>query len=110
MSAPATPKVTFSPSAPARKASRYTLGAHVALGRADDGTDNGRVGIGSDKNGTSLVYEIGHAQTGVPLFAVATAIASGKVIPMDALVGAFVTTGTLSQLAKAVEKAQSQAS
>lgn len=90
-------EITFSTRAPERRAGRYTLAASVDTG------DGGRVAVGVDKRGESaLVYEIGHTQQGLPMHAAATAIASGKVIPVKALVAAFKETGTLDALKKAL--------
>lgn len=96
--------VTFSTRAPERRAGRYQLASTVDTG------DGGRVGVGVDKRGDSaLVYEIGHTQQGIPTHAAATAIASGKVVPVTALIGAFRETGQLDKLVKEIEKAQAPA-
>lgn len=95
--------VTFSTRAPARKAGRYTL----AEARTVPCGDMERVGVGVDRKGEqALVYESGHSQAGLPMHAAATAIASGKVIPLDALVSALKETGKLDQVSKLIEKAQ----
>lgn len=82
---------------------RYVLAenATVSIGDLANGE---RVGVGviPGKDGSdALVHQHGAAQTGVPLYAVATAIAGG-VIPVAALVGAFLETGTLADLEAAI--------
>jgi hypothetical protein len=93
--------VQFSTRAPARKAGRFTLvdARTVECGRHES------VGVGVDRKGDqALVYESGQAQSGIPMHAVATAIAAGKVIPIPALVGALKETGQLDKLTKEIEK------
>jgi hypothetical protein len=93
--------VQFTTHAPARKAGRYTL----SESRTVPCGDMERVSVGVDRAGEqALVFESGRSQAGIPLHAVATAIASGKVIPLDALASALKETGQLDKLAKAVEK------
>jgi hypothetical protein len=97
---------TFAPGSAADKGGRFALDpAHtLAIG------DGERVGVGVDrKQKAHLVWEFGSAQTGVPVPAVASAVASGKVIPPAALVGAFSAMGTLDKLAAAVKAAQEKA-
>lgn len=94
-------QVTFDTRAPERRAGRYTLANAVPT---DDG---GRVAVGVDKRGESaLVHELGHSQAGCPMHAVATAITSGKVIPLDAIARAFVAQGKAPALKKAIEKVE----
>lgn len=98
--------VQFSTRAPARKAGRFTLvdARTVECGRHES------VGVGLDRKGDqALVYESGQAQSGIPMHAVATAIAAGKVIPLASIVAACRETGTLDKLAKEIEKAGSPA-
>jgi hypothetical protein len=93
--------VQFSTRAPARKAGRFTLvdARTVECGRHES------VGVGVDRKGDqALVYESGQAQSGIPMHAVATAIAAGKVIPLAALAGALKETGQLDKLSKEIEK------
>jgi hypothetical protein len=93
--------VQFSTRAPARKAGRFTLvdARTVECGRHES------VGVGIDRKGDqALVYESGQAQSGIPMHAVATAIAAGKVIPLSALAGALKETGQLDKLSKEIEK------
>lgn len=95
----------------AARASRFapTDGASVdTLKTLDDGTViRGRAWIGKDRAGDlHLVHSIaGGADQSAALYAVATAIAGGKVIPPDALVSAFVETGKLAALKRAVDAA-----
>lgn len=97
----ATEKITFTVNAPERKQGRYTL----SDSRTVECGDMERVGVGADRQGAhSLVYQSGQAQSGIPLHAVATAVASGKVIPLDALAGALKETGQLGKLAQEIEK------
>lgn len=72
-----------------------------------DGTViTGRAYVGTDRNGNPfLVHTVNGAETAVALHAVATAVASGKVIPPAAVVGAYAETGALPKLAKAVADA-----
>lgn len=101
MATPTDNAVKFTTAAPEKRAGRYTLGQTV------DTTDGGRVGVGVDKRGeTALVYEIGHGQSGVPMHAVASAVASGKVIPLAAIVSAFRETGKLDSLAREIAKSK----
>lgn len=91
--------IKFTTQAPERKAGRFTLASAVPT------ADGGRVGVGVDRQGgQSLVYEIGHAQAGTPMHAVATAVVGG-IIPLDALVSAFKAAGSLDALAASVKKA-----
>jgi hypothetical protein len=64
-----------------------------------------RVGVGADRKGEhALVFQSGQAQSGIPLHAVATAVASGKVIPVDALASALKETGQAAELVKLLSK------
>lgn len=93
--------VDFSTRAPAKRAGRFTLvdARTVECGRHES------IGVGIDRKGDqALVYESGQSQSGIPMHAAATAIASGKVIPVDALVSALKETGHLDKLLKAAEK------
>lgn len=91
--------VEFTTRAPARKAGRYSL----SESRTVECGDMERVGVGTDRKGEqALVYASGHAQSGIPMHAIATAIASGKVIPLDALASALRETGQLDKFVKAV--------
>lgn len=75
--------------------------ASVIIGKPENGE---RVGTGviPGKDGDYLVHEHGPAQTSVPLYSVATAVASGKVIPFDALVGAIAECKQVPALKKAL--------
>lgn len=94
--------------APAKRG-RFTLAPDCTVtAESRDGVAIARVGYGiprNERDAPSLVYERGDAQSAIPTGAVAIAVASGKVIPMDALVQAFKDSGTLDKLVKAVEKA-----
>lgn len=97
-----TETVAFTTRAPARKQGRYTLSESrtVECGKHES------VGVGADRKGEqALVYQSGQAQSGIPMHAVATAIASGKVIPLDALASALGETGKLDAFVKAAGKA-----
>lgn len=95
-------QVTFSTKTPARKQGRFTLSS----ARIVPCGDMERVGWGADRKGDqALVYESGQSQSGIPSHAVATAVASGKVIPLDLLVSAFAETGQLAKLVQQIEKA-----
>lgn len=87
----------------ASKRGRYVISERNSL----DIQPGERVGVGiiPGKDDSALVHEFGANQSAVPLYAVASAVASGKVIPLDALCAAFKETGQLDALAKAVEKA-----
>jgi hypothetical protein len=92
-------EVTFSVNA-ARKAkmSRFNIGDTTPT--AEPG---GRVGIGVDKDGENfLVHQVGRSQESIILHAVATAVASGKIIPLAALVSALVETGQIGNMEKAL--------
>ncbi len=93
----------FTTQGSASKRGRYVIApdASVIIGKPENGERVG-VGVVPGKDGDALVHEHGPAQTAVPLYAVASAIASGKVIPAQALIGAFVETGQLPALRKAL--------
>lgn len=91
------------------KPSRYTPASDaVATTRTlSDGTVvAGRVLTGTDRDGEHfLVHTVaGGRESSLPLYAVATAVASGKVIPPDAVAAAFAETGKLKALKAAVDK------
>ena|SRR5436190_12245891 len=95
----------FTTNGRAAKRGRYVIADSTSV----DIQPGERVGVGvmpGKENTDALVHEFGAAQAALPLYAVATAIASGKTIPVNALVGAFKETGKLDALAKAVAKAQ----
>lgn len=99
-------EVNFSTKAPSRKAGRYSIDTTRSIPTGD----MERVSVGSARNGQEdehfIVFESGRAQQGIPTYAIALAVASGKVIPLDAQVKALVETGQLAQFEKAVEKAR----
>lgn len=98
------PANTLSLKARERKAGRYTVAGAVAVKDAD-GFVIGRVGVGSDRKGeSSLVWESGQSQTGVPLDAVAQSLVS--VFGTDSIAALFMEAGKGEQLVKAIEKAQ----
>lgn len=99
VSAPA--DVTFSTkNTTAQRAGRYALGSEIEVGRHES------VATGADKDGHPfLVYISGRQQVGVPMYAVATAVASGSILSAAAIVGAFAEAGTLDKLAAAVKAA-----
>lgn len=91
------------------KASRFaaTDGAHVptTLVRDDGESVTGRAWIGRDRATLAhLVHTVNGGETALPLYAVATAVASGKLIPVDAIAAAFAETGKLAALKRAVDK------
>jgi hypothetical protein len=95
--------VTFTTNGRAAKRGRFVIADRASV----DIQPGERVGVGiiPGKDGSdSLVHEYGPTQTAVPLYSVAQAVASGKVIPLPALVRAFAETGQLGALAKAIEK------
>lgn len=97
--------VDFSPNAGTRKSGRFDIDhKRVVSCREEDGMAVERIGYGSDKDGPALVWLNGRSQVGIPTYAVSTAIASGKVIPFDALVAALVATGQLDNMKKAIAK------
>lgn len=94
--------MTFAPNqaVPAPGNGRYTLGP-------DQETVEGKVAVGTDRNGRSfLVHSVGRATESIALHAVATAIGSGKTIGYADLVSAVAECGGLDKLAAAVEKAR----
>lgn len=98
-------EVTFTTQGRASKRGRYVIAesASVALGAPGE-----RTGVGTipGKDGSdALVHEHGATQTAVPLYAVAAAVASGKVIPVAAVVAAFRETDQLAHLKREVLKA-----
>lgn len=62
------------------------------------------VGVQPGKPGAAphLVYEFGATQASIPMRAVATAMASGTVVPFDLLVQAVAKSGHLDALKKAL--------
>lgn len=88
----------------AKSSGRFTLDTARTI--TVPGTETGeRVGVGADRKGEeSLVYAQGAAQSGMPLYAVALAIATGKVIPLDALAAAMLESGKVDHLRRALDK------
>ena len=85
-------------------AGRYTTGTMVDIGKFE------RVGTGvlAGKLDSEVfcIYQSGKTTvTGIPVYAVAAYIASGKGISPAAVVAAFKDAGMLAKLAKAVEDA-----
>lgn len=81
---------------------RYTLSKESA-----PTAEGGTVAIGVDrKESAHLVHTVGRATEAIALHAVATAVATGKVIPFSDLVAAVKEAGNLDKLAQAVTKAQ----
>jgi len=92
----------FTPGSAAEAGGRFTLDPATTLNIGD----GERVAVGVDRKSKShLVWAYGGTQLGVPIPAVASAIASTKVIAPAAVVGAFEAMGTLDKLVKAVESA-----
>lgn len=84
-------------SVPEASAGRYTVGTTVA-------TQEGTVGIGTDRKGASfLVHAVGRTTEAIALHAVATAVAAGKLIPYPDLVAAIDSAGDLKKLRAALE-------
>lgn len=95
--------VVFTTQGRAHKRGRFV----IAERNAQDIQPGERVGVGiipGKDASDSLVHEFGATQTAVPLYAVAVAVASGKVIPLDALTRAFAESGTLDALDAAIKK------
>lgn len=87
-----------------RKAGRYTV-ANAQTVKDSDGQVIGRVGVGTDRKGdTSLVWESGQSQTGVPLDAVACSLVN--VFGPAAVAALFVEAGKDAALITAIEKAR----
>jgi hypothetical protein len=101
---------TNAPALSARKsgsAGRYTVASTVEVAWGE------RVGVAVDpKKGSMVVLETAQSQTALPAYAVATAVASGKVIPYAALIECVdVDFGELAALKAAIsayEKAQKE--
>lgn len=98
------PQITFNPNATGTtRKQRYELLAS----RSIECGKHKEIGVGTDQNSDQfLVFEYGERQSGIPMDHVAAAIASGKVVPLDLLVGALAATGKLTQLQREIEKAQ----
>ncbi len=63
------------------------------------------VGVGSIPNkedSAAVVYEHGAAQTGIPVYAIGSTLASGKVFAPAAVIECFHEEGTLDALRKAL--------
>lgn len=90
------------------RASRYTPtgdASETVETLTDGSVIRGKVFAGTDRNGrVFLVHNVSGAETAIPLHAVATAVAAGKVISADAVAGVFAETGKLPKLAAAVAK------
>lgn len=93
------------------RASRFTPlegGASVptTLTRDDGEIIAGRVYIGKDRAKLPhLVHNVNGAEVACPMYVIATALASGKIVPVDAIAAAFASTGKLAALKRAVDKA-----
>src|SRR4051794_24588186 len=97
--------VTFSTNATERRAGRFTIDSkRSAPCRTEDGFVTERVSYGADKDGPAVVWESGRSQVGMPTYAVATAVACGKVIPMSALASALIETGQVQALTRELDK------
>lgn len=90
-------------SAPTSARSRFQLDGSRSAPLALEGE---RVSFGTDpKDGTDhLVYTFGRTSSAVPLYAVGTAIAGGKVIPFTDLVDAIAEAGNLPKLCAVIDK------
>lgn len=86
------------------RAKRYSVNAQLAvtLTDADGNPSLSRIGYGTRDTVPFLVLEDGSAQTGIPMLAVATALASGRVIGVDDIAAAFRETGQAEALKKAL--------
>lgn len=100
-------EVDFSPVAPERRAGRFALDS----ARTMECADMERVGYGVERNARpgvpprrALVFESGQTQAAIPVHAVSTAVASGKVIPLDALAAALHVFGNVADMRKALDK------
>jgi hypothetical protein len=92
-------EITFSTTATVARKSRFVMAEQTR-----STAEGGRVGVGTDSNGSAyLVHEIGRQTEAVALGAVATAVAGGA-IPVRQLVKAFGETGLLAQLVAEVAK------
>lgn len=92
------------------RASRFSpLGESAPTSKTlDDGTVvAGRVYLGKDRNGEPyIVHAVNGAEVALPSYAAAVAVASGKCLPAPAVVAAFVATGKLAALKRAVSAAE----
>lgn len=95
---------TFTTRGRASSRGRYVISERARVD-VQPGETVGAGVIPGKENSDALVHQYGATQTAVPMYAVATAVASGKVIPVAALVAAFKETGQLAKLKKAVEEA-----
>lgn len=99
--------IDFTVEGRATKRGRYLVAPDTRLQiGASESPEFVGVGVlaGKENPAPALVHEHGPTQSFVPLYAVAQAIASTKVIPPDALVSAFVQTGSLAALKSAITK------
>jgi hypothetical protein len=85
---------------------RFSVNADfsVTLTDADGNPTLQRIGYGTRDSVPFLVLEDGSAQTGIPMLAVATALASGRVIAAADIAAAFKETGQLDALKGAIDK------
>lgn len=105
---------TFTVNGSASKRGRFVISpdASVTIGKPENGE---RVGVGviPGKDGDALVHEHGPAQSAVPLYSVAASVATGRVIPFEALIGAIAECKQIPALKKALaayDKEQADAS
>ncbi len=98
-------EIDFTVKGHAAKRGRYVIapGARIVIGDPDSPEIVGVGVVPGKTDAPALVHEHGPAQTGVPLYSVAQAVASTKVIPPAALVSAFVESGTLAKLKAAID-------
>lgn len=86
--------------------SRYTLApdARVQIARADGQVEIIASAVLPASGEDYLVHQFGAAQTALPMYAIATALTSGKVVPVADLVSAFASENKLASLKAAIEK------